>query len=711
MRLAAVLALAAVHPLAAPAPAQGPAERIGDRMVRFWPDAAARARALPSLALAYERAELPGAAEEPPTRPSFPPAPGGVMARIEVPRGTSLYGTGEVAGPLLRNGRTVTLWNTDAYGWDDATPSLYQSHPWVLAVRPDGSSFGALADDPGRLVVDLSRGIEFRSLGPAFPVIVVERQSPDSVVMALADLTGRMPLPPRWALGWHQCRYSYAPDSEVVRVAREFRARRIPCDVMWMDIDYQDGNRTFTFHPRGFPDPDALDAWLESGGFRSVWIVDPGIKVERGYPVYDQGLAGDHWVKDAAGADWTGKVWPGTCVWPDFTREATRRWWGGLYADLVGAGADGIWNDMNEPAVFDVDSKTMPETNVHRADETLGGSGLHRRFHNVYGTLLARATFEGLRTLRPERRPFVLARAGFLGGQRWAATWTGDNRGTWSHLRWSVSMTLNLGLSGQPFAGPDIGGFAGPTEPELFARWIGVGALLPFARGHAEKGTVRKEPWAFGPAVEATARRAIETRYRLMPYLYTAFREASESGLPVVRPVFFADPADPRLRREDHAFLLGGDLLVVAQLDEDRGHAHALPRGAWRAVLVAPPRDDGGIDPDLPRLRVREGAIVPLGPVMQHVDERPLEEVTLVVNLDAVGRARGTLYEDDGEGYGYERGEYRLTSFEAAVEDGVLRLRERHEGAWTPPPGRRYAIEVLRDERLPAHRFSRVVGL
>ncbi len=605
----------------------------------------------------------------------------------------------------------MILWNTDAYGWNDAALSLYQSHPWVLAVRADGSAFGVLADVAGRPVIDLTRGIEFRAQGPAFAVITIARGSPDSVVMALAELTGRMPLPPKWALGYQQCRFSYAPDSELVRVARELRARRIPCDVMWMDIDYQEHNRSFTFDPRGFPDPGALNRWLHANGFHSVCIVDPGIAAQPGYSVYDQGSAGDHWVKDAGGADWHGKVWPGDCVFPDFTREATRRWWSGLIGGFVASGVDGIWNDMNEPAIFDVASKTMPETNRHRADDALGGPGTHQRYHDVYGLLMARATYDGLLGARPERRPFVLSRANALGGQRWAAAWTGDNAGTWPHLRWSVTMALNLGLSGQPFAGADIGGFAGPTEPALFARWMGVGALLPFARGHAEKGAVRKEPWSFGPAVEATCRRAIETRYRLLPYLYTAFREAATSGLPVVRPAFFADPADPLLRREEQTFLLGGDLLVVADLDEDHQHAGVLPRGTWRAAPIAAAREDGTRDPDLPTLRVRAGAIVPLGPVLQFADERPLDEVTLLVSLDDRGRARGSLYEDAGDGFGYTRGEYRLTRFEARVEGGVLRMSETHEGAWVPPAGRRYAVSVLREERDPAPRVTRVVGL
>jgi alpha-glucosidase len=293
----------------------------------------------------------------------------------------------------------------------------------------------------------------------------------------------------------------------------------------------------------------------------------------------------------------------------------------------------------------------------------------------------------------------VLTRAGFLGTQRYAACWTGDNRATWKHLAASVPMTLNLGLSGQPMSGPDIGGFGGSPDAHLFARWMGVGTLLPFARAHSEKGSPRREPWSFGPEVEATCRRALETRYRLMPYLYTLFREASVDGLPVARPVFFADPKDDRLRAEDHAFLLGADLLVVPDLTDDQSHVPMLPKGVWRPVEVV----GGPRDPDLPRLLVRGGGIVALGPVVQYVGERPLDEVELLVCLDDRGRAEGTLYEDAGDGYGYRDGEYRLTRFVAQLDGDRLQVKAvSSEGAWPLPTGRRYTVRALAEAKVLA---------
>ena len=494
----------------------------------------------------------------------------------------------------------------------------------------------------------------------------------------LGRLTGTMPLPPRWALGYHQCRYSYTPDDRVREIADGFREREIPCDVIWFDIDYMETFRCFTVDDWSFPDMRGLNAELHEKGFHTVAIIDPGIKQEMGYHVYDSGDAIDAWVQTASGAPYVGSVWPGRCVFPDFTMSQVRTWWGGLYGQFLSLGIDGIWNDMNEPAVFNVDAKTMPRNNRHRADPELGGPGTHARFHNVYGMLMARATWEGVQRSRPGKRPFVLSRANYLGGQRWAACWTGDNTASWAHLDYSVSMVLNLGLSGQPLSGPDIGGFVGAGTGEMFARWMGIGALQPFARGHTGKGNIDKEPWSFGGDVEKTCRLALQRRYRLLPYLYSLMREAAETGLPPVRPLFFADTSDPRLRAEDDSFLLGDDLLVVCYTKPGSERPEPVfPAGNWVRVGLVPGDLD---DPDLPDLYLREGAVLPLGPVMQWSDERPLDELELLVNPGPDGRSVGLLYEDDGDGYGYRDGAYRVTEFvyDDEMEATVI------EGSWKP---------------------------
>jgi len=607
--------------------------------------------------------------------PQFSSDGSSVRALFNLEASVDLYGGGEVTGPLRRNGTSITLWNTDNYLYSkDSGRRLYQSHPWILGLRPDGSAFGLLFDSTWKATLDCTNGVSFTCQGPAFPVIVIDRSSPQAVLRALADLTGHIPLPPRWALGYHQCRYSYYPDSRVREIADSFRQRQIPCDVIWLDIDYMDGFRIFSFDKSLFPDPKGLNDYLHASGFKSIWMIDPGVKYDAGYSVYKSGTETDAWVKTAAGADYQGSVWPGACVFPDFTRPETRTWWSALYPPFMATGIDGIWNDMNEPAVFNTSDWTMPEDNWHR-----GGGGLpagpHLQYHNVYGLLMVQASREGILASAPDKRPFVLTRANFLGGQRYAATWTGDNGSTEAYLQLSIPMSLTLGLSGQPFNGPDIGGFDGNATGELWARWIGLGAFYPFSRAHSSKGTNNKEPWAFGTAVEQTARIALDRRYRLLPYLYTLFREASLDGLPVMRPVFMAEPANAALRSEQQAFTLGSDLLVVPRW----AASPQLPGGAWRELSLV---EGDTADSNQPRVLLRAGAILPLGRIVQNSTEDSLSKLSLAVALGADGKADGVLYEDAGNGFGYQTGDYTLTALHAEKRGGIVRVTAtRADGA------------------------------
>ena len=319
----------------------------------------------------------------------------------------------------------------------------------------------------------------------------------------------------------------------------------------------------------------------------------------------------------------------------------------------------------------------------------------HARYHNVYGMLMAQATHEAMKAARPDRRPFLLSRSNYIGGQRYSAMWTGDNSADWDHLYWSVTMTLNMGLSGQPFAGPDIGGFFKPPSPSLYAHWIGVGALFPFSRTHTVSFSPDQEPWSFGPRVENISRTAIERRYRLLPYLYTLFHQASIDGLPVWRPVFFADPADPKLRAEDHAFLMGDDVLVEPLLTEADPHDFALPSGIWRELTLVD--EDLTETPELPVMKIRGGAIVPLGRVVQSTAEALLEPLTLLVSLDAEGNAEGVLYEDAGEGYGYQEGDYLLTTYAAAQDGDVVEVTVVSEEGDRERPDRTVQVVVVTD--------------
>lgn len=597
---------------------------------------------------------------------------------MQLPTGTSFYGTGEVSGPLERTGKRIFTWNSDAWGYGPSSTSLYQSHPWVLAVLPDGKALGVLADTTRRCEVDLRKESTIKFVAPApYPLITFGPfASPTVVLTTLSHAIGTIGMPPKWSLGYHQCRWSYEPDSKVLEVAKTFRKKQIPCDVLWMDIDYMDAFRCFTFDPEKFSSPKGLAEGLHSDGFKAVWMLDPGIKAEAGYSVYDSGTGQGVWILSPKREPYVGQVWPGRCVFPDFTSEKTRQWWADLVSKFVFNGVDGIWNDMNEPTVFKTVAKTMPDTNIHQGDAEIGGLQPHAHYHNVYGMLMARSTYEGMILANDRKRAFVLTRAGYIGSQRYAATWTGDNLSTWDHLSMSVPMALNLGLSGQPFSGPDIGGFAGNATPKLFARWMGLGAMLPFCRGHSEKGTLDHEPWSFGSECENVCRLALERRYRLLPHIYTLFYNAHTKGEPVVSPLFFADTKDPQLRKVEDSFLLG-QLLVSVRTDKKGGSTskkRILPSGPWKEFNFDDAHDD------LPLLFLKGGSIIPTGPVVQNTGEmNAFNELTLIIALDDHGNAEGSLYEDDGDGFDYQKEKYLLTSYKATLQGDELRVRV---GCW-----------------------------
>ncbi len=641
--------------------AQERAALINEHVAVFYPAHFEAECHLPSFALVEEPTEQGALPENWKVKVEFSEAFGKSMAFIQADPQTNFYGTGESTGDLLKNGSTRRLWNTDNFIYlKDNGNRLYQSHPWVLGVRPDGTAFGVLADNTWKQEISMGEDILFTSDGPAFRVFVIEGKTPQEVVKTLADLTGKMKLPPLWSLGYQQCRWSYYPDTRVKEIADTFRIKQIPCDVIWMDIHYMDGYRIFTFSPDRFPNPAETNEYLHQKGFKSVWMIDPGVKNEPGYSVYDSGTEKDVWVKNADGQNYVGRVWPGDCVFPDFTQEKTQQWWSSLYKDYMATGVDGVWNDMNEPAVFNGPDLTMPVNNRHMGGEKYPGD-THLRYHNVFGMMMVKASREGILAANPDKRPFVLTRSNYIGGHRYAATWTGDNHACWEHLRMSIPMSLNLGLSGQPFNGPDIGGFDGNATPELFGQWIATGAFYPFSRAHTIEGSKNQEPWAFGSEIEQVARIALERRYRLLPYLYTLFQEASVDGMPVMRPVFFADLKDIDLRREEQAFMLGSDLLVVPKWADQP----VLPDGIWQTISLV--GEDSGNSQYHPDLKQRGGSIIPLGKIIQSTEEYKTDSLTLLVCLDENKKAEGSLYSDAGDGFEYQNGQYAIDQFKAEV--------------------------------------------
>lgn len=666
---------------------------VGEGIAKFVPQGF-NLKQMPSFALKAEPQEKGMLSSNWRLYPVMEKKKGHASAYLDVPQGTSLYGGGEVTGPLLRNGQSIKLWNTDsgAYSVDNGK-RLYQSHPWVMGVRPDGTSFGILFDTPYKAeLTTTDERISFETEGELFRVFVIDRESPQAVIKGLAELIGTMPMVPRWALGYQQCRFSYTPASRVIEVADTFRIKRIPCDVMWMDIDYMDGYRIFTFNPKTFPDPAALNRDLHIRGFHSAWMIDPGAKVDTSYFVYKSGTAKDVWVKTVKNKEFHGDAWPGACSFPDFTQPKTAQWWADLYQDFIGKGVDGVWNDVNEPQISHTPTGTMPENNKHLGGDNIP-AGPHLKYHNVYGFLMVKASRDGIMKARPQNRPFILTRSNFLGGQRFAATWTGDNASWESHMKLSVPMILTLGLSGQPFSGADIGGFLFNPDAELFGRWMALGAFYPFSRGHACAGTINKEPWAFGQKVEDISRMALERRYVLLPYYYTLLHEASENGMPIMRPVFFADPKDTLLRAEEQAFLIGDNLLVVPEWAKNP----ALPKGIWRNLSLI-----SGDDKDLyqAKLSIRGGSIIPTGKIIQNTTEKSLDPLTLLVCLDDKGEACGTLYWDEGDNWSFKDGNYSFQRFTAtctADNKVVVKLAQK-EGKYITENNDMAIVKVITDK-------------
>ena len=667
-------------------------EKVGEGVYRFWNNFADISNAAQSFIFDNELISTGSVPSSFETRPSFATVGDTKYVYFDIDAETDLYGTGEVTGELLRNGYKVVLFNKDCYAYGKPD-QLYQSHPWVMGVRQDGTAFGIIFDTTWKSELDLRAGVLFSVPADAvgFPVVVIDGKSPQDVMLKLADLTGTMPMPPKWSLGFQQCRYSYYPDARARQIVDTFRAKQIPCDVLWFDIDYMDGFRIFTFDKNYFPDPKATNDYLHAAGFKSVWMIDPGVKNDPEYFIHKSGSENDVWVKDASGGDFVGPVWPGDCVFPDFTVPSVRLWWSNLYKDFMANGIDGVWNDMNEPSVFkDELEGTMALDAVHRG----GGDikpGKHVQYHNVYGLLMVKASREGIEKANPDKRPFVLSRANFLGGQKYAATWTGDNTATWKHMKMSIPMSLNLSLSGQPFNGPDIGGFVGEAEPELWANWISVGAFFPFSRAHTSTDTGDQEPWSFGMETENAARTALSRRYLLMPYLYTLFKQAHETGMPIMRPVFFADPGDISLRQEDQAFLLGDDLMVIPKWAKDV----KCPKGIWRNISV----DNVADDKFQCELKAKGGSIITVGPKVQCTDEIAIESaINLVIVPDDEGIAEGILYEDAGQGYSYLEGEYRLTKIKAYRQrDDILMVVAEQEGKLAMEK-RLVSVEVVTDD-------------
>lgn len=613
-------------------------------------------------------------------------------------RNDGIYGLGLRAAPLDRRHRRVTNWNVDTSipGHCRGHDNTYQSHPFALVARP-GQAWGLLIDHPGYSEFDggarRTDSLAATVLGDRIDCYLLAGPTPAQVVERLTALTGRPLLPPLWALGFHQSRWSYPSDADVQRIAAEFRARRIPLDALHLDIDYMDGARVFTWDRQRFPRPDTTIAALREQGIRTVAILDPGIKDEPAFAPAAEARRRNLLLHDADGMPIDGYVWPGKVVFPDFARAETQRWWGDQLHVLTEPGVDGLWCDMNEPAIVDrpYDEPGVTQWPVPLA--AVEGDTVHGEQHNLYGARMAEATYTGLLRVRPRQRAWVLTRSAFTGSQRHAVSWTGDNRSRWEDLALSLGQIASLGLSGMPHVGADIGGFYEDVHAELLARWFELGSFYPYMRCHTARGTRAQEPWSFGPEVENLARRAIALRYRLLPYLYTLAHRAHRHGEPLLRPMFYDYPDDPRSYAVDDQFMLGR-LLLVAPITKPRQRRRLveLPAGDWydfwsgerlrggQAVIREGPLGR-------PPLLVRGSALLTLGSGRANSRE-PLAELT-IAGWPGSAPGRWTLVEDDGESFEYREGVIAERDLSLEADGRRVRLTVAPQrGAFAPEPRR-----------------------
>lgn len=606
------------------------------------------------------------------------------------------YGFGEKAfAEMSRTGKFIVNWNTDTFSYPVGTDPIYQSIPFFYALR-DGKAYGLFFNNTFRTWFDMGKTspgrYSFGADGGELDYFVFtggKERLPKKILEDYANLTGKTPLPPMWALGNQQSRWSYFPEKRVREIADGFRSRKIPLDVIYLDIDYMDGYRVFTWDKTRFPDPKKLVADLKGDGIQTVLIIDPGIKVDPNYKTYADGKRLGMFVKNPDGSELNRNVWPQASAFPDFTDPKARDWFGSQFEGHIDEGIAGFWNDMNEPGVFLTDKTSKPDT-FHHPDKTFpydtphagdGLPGTHRRYHNVYGMQMARSTFENVKKLRPEKRPFVLTRAGFAGIQRFSAVWTGDNYASWDQLALSIPMLTNLSVSGVPFVGGDVGGFNDRPSGELYTRWLQAAALTPFLRSHSVGWAGNKEPWEYGDEFTPINRASIELRYKFLPYLYSLFYDHERTGQPVMRPLWYEFPNDKLTYLISDQYMVGADVLVAPVVKEGmRNRDVYLPAGAAWINWWTGERLEGGkqhrVDAPLERLPlfVRSGAVVATQDVIQHTGEMANVAITLNVaaGIEPGKTEIAEIYQDAGDGYAYRQGAWQQVGVEHV--QGRLRI-------------------------------------
>ncbi len=599
----------------------------------------------------------------------------------------SFFGLGDKPTEFNLRGKRLKNWNTDAYSFAWNQDPLYRSIPFYISLNED-IAHGIFFDNTFKAQFDFGAEdktkTSFWADGGELQYYYIHGPHMMDVVKSYHLLTGTHPMPPMWALGYHQCRWSYYPEAKVKKITNGFRENKIPCDGIYLDIDYMDGYRCFTWNNKYFPNPKKMIAELAADGFKTVVIIDPGIRVDDNYEVFKEGKKNHYFCRRSDDYFMEGHVWPGRCQFPDFTNPEVRTWWGGLFDELVKMGVAGVWNDMNEPAVFG--AGTFPDDVRHQYD---GHRGSHRKAHNIYGMQMVRATYEGLRTIMKNKRPFTITRAGYSGVQRFSSVWTGDNVASWEHLKLGNIQCQRLSISGISFCGTDIGGFSGEPDGELFTRWIQMGTFSPFMRAHSAGDTKEREPWSFGEPYTAINRKFIELRYRLIPYLYSTFWEHHRYGFPILRPIVMQEQ-DVLLNhfRQDE-FTYGDKILICPVLEPGQTDRNVyLPKGRWYNFWTNECVDGGQEVNVLTPLEtipifVKAGSVIPEYPVMQYVGEKEITEVKLNIYYSDY-EVNSFLFEDYGETFAYEQDIYLEKKFVVSGDEKKMMIEQSMEGLYTP---------------------------
>jgi alpha-glucosidase len=574
----------------------------------------------------------------------------GWLGRTELDPKTAVSGLGERAARLNLRPGTYRFWNVDPAGsYEMGLDPLYLSIPAYLALSPHGS-YMASYENPHDGSLRLGDQAEVTFVAGQLRYLVINGP-PDHAIARWQGLIGKPAMPPLWALGYHQSRWGYRTEEDIRSVINGFVEHDLPVSAIHLDIDYMHGYRVFTEDHERFPSLPALaDELSDRLDARLIAILDPGVKIDRSYPLYQQGLRGGYFVQLANGQPLRGVAWPGAVHFPDFTDPAARRWWGEHYRRLLTQGIAGFWHDMNEPTSFAAwGDTTFPLSARHDLD---GEGGDHRTAHNMYGAYMNQAGYQALRSEGSAKRPWLFSRSGYAGSARHAWTWTGDTASTWQVLRMTVATVLGLGLSGIPFTGPDIGGFSGEPSAELYTRWFELAAFLPFFRTHSSKTSPPREPWRFGAQVLEICRKYLQLRRSLMPYLYTLAAESHRMGWPMVRPLYWLQPEESGLWSVDDAFLLGDHLLVAPILEQGSdGRSVPLPAGRWYDFWTHDAYD-GPSSPDVTAaldhvpLFVRAGALLP---------RSGDDGLTFHLFAPSSAGTRSSLYSDAGDGYGPSR--------------------------------------------------------